>query len=76
MSKHKGNQPWIFIGRTETEAEALIIWPPDMKNQLTGKNPDAGKEWRQKEKREAEDKIGEMHHWLKGHGLGRTPGDC
>ena len=40
----KGNQPWIFIGRTDAEAEALILWPPDMKSQLTGKDPDAGKD--------------------------------
>ena len=41
----KGNQPWIFIGRTGAEAEALILWPPDAKNQLIGKDPDAGKDW-------------------------------
>ena len=43
----KGNQPWIFIGRTDVEAEVPILWPPDMKNWLTGKDPDAGKDWRQ-----------------------------
>ena len=48
----KGNQPWIFIGRTDAEAEAPIIWPPDMKSQLIGKDPDAGKDWMQKEKRQ------------------------
>ena len=55
----KGNQPWIFTGRAddEAEAEAPILWPPDMKSQLTGKNPDAGKDWRQKEKRAAEDEM-------------------
>ena len=46
----KGNQPWIFIGRTDTAAEAPVFWPPDAKSQLTGKDPDAGKDWRQKEK--------------------------
>ena len=46
----KGNQPWIFIGRTDAEAEALILWPPDAKSCLTGKDPDAGQDWRQKEK--------------------------
>ena len=45
----KGNQSWIFIGRTDADAEALILWPPDVKNGLIGKDPDAGKGWRQKE---------------------------
>ena len=51
----KGNQSWIFIGKTD--AEALVLWPPDAKNQLIGKVPDAGKDWRQKEKRVAEDEM-------------------
>ena len=46
----KGNQSWIFIGRTDVEAEVLILWPPDVKNWLTGKYPDAGQDWRQEEK--------------------------
>ena len=46
----KGNQPWIFIGRTDDEAEAQILWPCDVKSQLIGKDPDAGKDWRQEEK--------------------------
>ena len=46
----KGNQPWIFIGRTDSEAEASVIWPPHVKSWLTGKDPDAGKDWRQEEK--------------------------
>ena len=54
----KGNQPWIFIGRTDAEAEAPILWPPDAKNWLHGKDPDAGKDWRHKEKRAAEDTMG------------------
>ena len=53
----KGNQPWIFIEKTEVEAEAPILRPPDAKSWLIGKNPNAGKDWRQKEKGEAEDKI-------------------
>ena len=51
----KGKQPWIFIGRTDAEAEAPILWPPDAKKQLIGKDPDAGKDWRQKEKEPSED---------------------
>ena len=50
----KGNQPWIVIGRTDGKAEAPILWPPHVKNQLTGKYVDAGKDWREKEKRDAE----------------------
>ena len=54
----KGNQPWIFIGRTDAEAEAPIFWPPNMKNWLFGKGPDAGKDWRQKNKGMAQDEMG------------------
>ena len=50
-------QPWIFTGRTNAEAEAPILWPPDVKSQLTGKDPDAGKDWRQEEKRAAENEM-------------------
>ena len=53
----KGNQPWLFIGRTDAEAEALVLWPPDVKDWLIGEDPDAGKDWRQKEKRLAEDET-------------------
>ena len=53
----KGNQPWIFIGRTDAEAGAPIFWPPDVKSQLIGKDPDAGKDWRQEEKGMTEDEI-------------------
>ena len=53
----KGNQPWIFIGRTDTEAEAPVLWPPNVKNQLIWKNPDAGKDWGQDEKGVTEDGI-------------------
>ena len=53
----KGNQPWIFIGKTDAEAEAPIFWPHDAKSQLIGKDPDAGKDWGQKEKRATEDEM-------------------
>ena len=52
----KGNQPWLFIGRNDAKAEAPILWTPDMKSQLIGKDPDAGKDWKQK-KRVAEDEM-------------------
>ena len=53
----KGNQPWMFIGRTDAEAEAPVVWPPDEKNQLIGKDPEAGKDWRQKKKGVAVDEM-------------------
>ena len=62
----KGNQSWIFIGRTDVEAEAPILWPPDVKNWLIGKDPDAGKDWRQEEKGTTEDVMAVWHHWLDG----------
>ena len=71
----KGNQPWIFIGRTDAEAEAPIFWPPDAKSQLIGKDPDAGKDWRQEEKGTTEDEMVGWHHWLKRHEIKQTPGD-
>ena len=58
----KGNQSWIFIGRTDAEAETPTLWPPDGKSRLTGKDPDAGKDWRQKEKGMIEDEMVERHH--------------
>ena len=58
----KGNQSWIFIGRTDAEAETPILWPPDAKNWLIGKDPDAGKDWRQEEKGTTEDEM----RWLDG----------
>ena len=61
----KGNQSWIFTGRTDAEAEALILWP--LKNWLTGKDPDVGKDWRQEEKGTTEDEMVGWHHWLDGH---------
>ena len=63
----KGNQSWIFIGRTDDEAETPILWPPDAKNWLTGKDPDAGKDWRQEEKGKIEDEMVGWYHWLDGH---------
>ena len=58
----KGNQPWIFIGRTNAEAAAPILWPPEVKSQLIG--PDPGRDWRQKEKGMTEDKNTAWHYWL------------
>ena len=63
----KGNQPWIFIGRTDAGAEAPILWPPDVKNSLVGKDSDAGKDWRWEEKGETEDEMVGWHHWLSRH---------
>ena len=71
----KRNQLWLFIVRTDTGTEAPIFWPPNAKSQLTGKDPDAGKDWRQKEKRATEDETVGWHHWFSGHELGQTPGD-
>ena len=62
----KGNQSWIFTGRTDAETEAPILWPPDVKNWLTGKDPDAGKDWRQEEGM-TEDEMAGWHHWLDRH---------
>ena len=63
----KGNQSWIFIGRTDAEAETAILWPPDVKNWLIGKVPDAGKDWRQEEKWMPEDEMVGCHHRLDGY---------
>ena len=71
----KGNQPWIFIGRTDAEAEAPILWPPDVKSRLTGKDSDIGKYWGQEEKRMTKDEMVGWHHWLNGHEYEQTPGD-
>ena len=67
----KGNQPWIFFGRTDAEAEASILWPHDAKSQLIGKDPDAGKDWGQEEKGATEDKMTGGHHQLDGHDLNK-----
>ena len=71
----KGNQSWIFIGRTGTEAEAPILRPPDVKNWLIWKDPDAGKDWRQEEKGMTEDEMVGWHPWLNGHEFEHSPGD-
>ena len=63
----KGNQPWIIIGRTDAEVEAPILWPPDAKSQLVGKDLDAGNDWWQEEKGMTEDEMVGWHHWLNGH---------
>ena len=63
----KGNQSWIFIGRTDAEAETSILWPSDAKNRLIWKDPDAGKDWRQEEEGTTEDEMVGWHHGLNGH---------
>ena len=70
----KGNQFWIFIRGTDAEAETPILWPPDTKNWLTGKDPDAGKDWRQEEKGTTEDEMVASHHQLYGHEFEQAPG--
>ena len=71
----KEDQPWIFTGRTNAEAEAPILWAPDEKNWLTGKDPDAEKDWGQEEKGATEYMMIGWHHWLKRHEFEQTPGD-
>ena len=71
----KGNQPWILIGRTDAEAEAPILWSPNAKSQLTGKDTDVGKDWGQEEKGAAQDEMVGWHHRLNGHKSEQTPGD-
>ena len=70
----KGNQPWVFIGRIIAEAEAPILWPPSAKNWFIGKDPDAGKDWKQEEKGTTEDDIVGWHHRLGGHELEQALG--
>ena len=69
--KYKGNQSWIFIERTDAEAETPILWPPDAKNWLIWKDPDAGKDWRWEEKGMTEDEMVGWHHRLNGHSLSK-----
>ena len=71
----KGNQSWIFIGWTDAGAETPILWPPDVKNWLIGKDPDAGKDWRQEEKGMTEDKMVGWHYELNGYEFEQAPGD-
>ena len=70
----KGDQSWLFIGRTDDEAETPILWPPDGESWLIWKDPDAGKDWGQEEKETIEDEVVGWHHRLNGHGFGWTPG--
>ena len=70
----KGNQSWIFFGRADAEAEALIPWPPDVKGWLIRKDPDAGKDWGQEEKGMTEDEMIWWHHQLDGYEFEQTPG--
>ena len=70
----KGDQSWVFIGRTDAEGETPVLWPPDAKSWLVWKDPDAGKDWGQEEKGMTEDEMVGWHHWLNGHEFGWTPG--
>ena len=69
----KGDQSWVFIGRTNVEAETLILWPLDAKSWLIWKDPDAGKDWRQEEKGTTEDEMVGWHHRLNDMSLGKLP---
>ena len=71
----KGSQSWLFIGRTDTDTEAPILWPPDMKSWLIRKDPDAGKDGRLVEKGMTEDEMVGWHHWLNAHEFEQAPGD-
>ena len=70
----KGNQPWILIGKTDAEPEAPILWPPDVMDWITGKDPDAGKDWGQEEKGMTEDEMVGWHHRLNEHEFEQAPG--
>ena len=71
----KGNPSWVFMGRTDAEAEVPILWPPNAKNWLIRKNPDAGKDWGQEAKGTTEDKMVGWHRRLNGHEFEQAPGD-
>ena len=71
----KGNQFWMLTERINGEAEALTVWPPDVKSWLIGKDPDTGKDWRQKEKVAVEHEMVGQHHQLNGYESEQTPGD-
>ena len=71
----KGDQSWVFVGRIDAEAETLVLWPPDGKSWLIGKDPDAGKDWGQKVKGMTEDEIVGWHHWHNGHEFEQVLGD-
>ena len=68
------DQSWVFIGRTDAKAETPVLWPPDVKNWLTGKDPDAGKDWKREEKGMTGDEMVGWHHWLNGHDYEQAPG--
>ena len=70
----KGNQSWMFIGRTDAEAETAVLWPPHAKSWLIGKDSDAVRDWGQEEKGTTEDEMAGWHHWLDGHEFEWTPG--
>ena len=70
----KGDQSWVFIGRPDAKAETPVLWPPDVKNWLTWKDPHAGNDWRWDEKGMTEDEIIVWHHWLSGHEFESTLG--
>ena len=70
----KGDQPWVFIGRTDAKAETPVLWPPHAKSWLIGKDPDAGRDWGLEEKGMTEDEMAGWHHWLDGHEFEWTPG--
>ena len=70
----EGDKSWVFIGRTGDEAETLVLWPPDVKSWLTGKDPDARKDWGQEENGTTEDEMVEWHHWLNESGFRWTLG--
>ena len=71
----RGNQSWIFTGGAVAETEVPILWPPNGKSRLIGKDPDVGKDWRQKKREAAEDEMVIWHQWLNGHEFEQTPGD-
>ena len=70
----KGDQSWVFIGRTDAKSETPIVWPPHVKSLLIGKDSDAGRDWGQEEKGTTEDEMAEWHHQLDAHEFGLTPG--
>ena len=71
----KGNQPWIFTGRTDAAAEISLLWPPDVKSWFSWKNLNAVKDWEWKEKGVTKDEMVGWHHWVNGHEFEQTPGD-
>ena len=71
----KGDQSWVFFGRSDAKAETPVLWPPHAKSWLIGKDSDAGRDWEQEEKGTPEDEMAGWHHWLNGHESEWTPGD-